>query len=76
MGNKLTPELKQQIKIAFDHFDEDHSGEITVDELQVSLSYYSLLPLFICSYRKCYFYNYKTPMIKIIPYIQYDAIHI
>jgi hypothetical protein len=40
MGNKLTPELKQQIKVAFDHFDADHSGEITVDELQVScLSY-------------------------------------
>ena len=35
MGNKLTPELKGQIKTAFDHFDADKSGEITVDELQV-----------------------------------------
>lgn len=35
MGNKLTPELKTQIRGAFDHFDADKSGEITIDELQV-----------------------------------------
>eukprot|EP00026_Physarum_polycephalum_P016399 Phypoly_transcript_17291.p1 GENE.Phypoly_transcript_17291~~Phypoly_transcript_17291.p1 ORF type:complete len:163 (+),score=20.80 Phypoly_transcript_17291:58-489(+) len=37
MGNKLTPELKKQIRTAFDHFDEDRSGEITVDEMQKAL---------------------------------------
>lgn len=35
MGNKLSPQQKQQIRGAFDHFDADHSGEITIDEFQV-----------------------------------------
>jgi EF hand len=35
MGNKLTTNQIQQIKHAFDHFDQDGDGEITLEEFQV-----------------------------------------